>query len=300
MNTRLRRTLLGLTAVATGMGMFTTAADAAVPPPEVPQAPVSGYTYVSKASGHDSSRTHSVVARCPAGRVALGGGVRIVEGENRVLLRGSYPQRHGWVAVAQELEPRGAGSGTGAAWHVVAYAVCAKAPAGLTYVARTSARTSENSRTKQAVCPTGRRLLGLGGRITHADFKAGINSVTVDTTLVKSATVRGSKARPTGARWSVTAYAVCTDPRGQTLHESFWKPVADGTRSGAASASCPRGTRAFGAGVRLYGNAGVLNRLALLELRPTVRPPAARARVSELGSGLAATWYLKAQAVCAR
>jgi hypothetical protein len=282
------------------MGLLTTAAQAAVPPPEAPQAPVAGYTYVSRAGVHDSSRTHSVLARCPAGRVALGGGVRIVGGEHRVLLRGSYPQRHGWAAVAQELEPGGAGSGTRAAWHVVAYAVCAKAPTGLTYVARTSAYTSQDVKTAQAFCPTGKRLLAQGGRINGADFKVGVNSVTVDTRLLKSATVRGSEARSTAARWSVTAYAVCTNPIGQTLHESFWKPVTGATRSRTASVTCPHGTRAFGAGVRLSGNAGVLNRLALLELRPTQRPPGARATVSELGSGLAAAWYLRPQAVCAR
>jgi len=300
MNTRQRRTLLGLTAVATGMGLFTTAAQAAVPPPEAPQAPVAGYTYVSKAGVRDSSRTHFVVARCPAGKVALGGGVRIVGGQNRVLLRGSYPQRNGWAAVAQELEPLGPGSGMRAAWQVVAYAVCAKAPAGLMYVARTSVSTSQPSRTGQVFCPTGKRLLALGGRINGADFKAGVNAVTADTRRLRSATVRGGEAAPTAARWSVTAYAVCTGPIGQTLAASFWKPVIGTARSGTAFAPCPRGTRAFGAGVRLSGNAGVLNRLVPVDLRPTVRPPGARATVSELGSGLGATWYLKAQAVCAR
>ncbi|WP_449348956.1 hypothetical protein [Streptomyces shaanxiensis] len=300
MNTRQRRTLLGLTAVATGMGLFTTAAQAAVPPPEAPQAPVAGYTYVSKASAHNSSRTHSVFARCPAGRVALGGGVRIVGGQNRVLLRGSYPQRTGWVAAAQELEPGGPGSGPRAPWQVVAYAVCAKAPAGLTYQARTSASTSQPSSTGQVFCPTGKRLLALGGRVNGAGFKVGVNAITVDSGQLRSATARGGEATPTAARWSVTAYAVCTAPIGQTLVESFWKPVIGAAQSGTAFAPCRQGTRAFGAGVRLSGNAGVLNRLALVELRPTVRPPGARATVSELGSGLSATWYLKAQAVCAR
>ncbi|MFC8429972.1 hypothetical protein [Streptomyces sp. NPDC057253] len=298
MNTRQRRTLLGLTAVATGMGLFTTAAQAAVPPPEAPQAPVAGYTIVSRAGVHNSSRTHSVLARCPAGKVALGGGVRIVGGQNRVLLRGSYPQRNGWVAVAQELVPRDPGSGMRAAWHVVAHAVCAKAPAGLTYEARTSASTSGPWKTAQVFCPAGKRLLAAGGRMNGADFKAGLNSVAADSRL-RSATVRGGEATPTSALWSVTAYGVCTGPLGQTLRESVWQAVSGAAQSGTAFAACPRGTRAFGAGVRLSGNAGVLNRLVPVELRSTVRPPGARTTVSELGSGLAATWHLKAQVICA-
>lgn len=279
--------------------MFTASAEATPPRPQGPQA-VTGYTYVSKAGTYDSNRTDTAYARCPAGKVPLAGGAQIVGGQNRVLLRASHPQGSTWVAVAQELEPRGRGSGTRARWYVRSYAVCAKAPAGLSYVDSRTSYTSVTPRSRQVVCPTGKKLIGVGGRINGADHKAGINSVTVDSALLKSATVRGSRAAATSAEWSVVSFGVCTRPLGQTLREGPWTYVPGPALSKTVAVSCPRGTRSFGAGVRLHGTDATLDRLVPTKLRPTPDSVGAEATVSELVPGTPAAWYLKAQVICAR
>ncbi|WP_405521388.1 hypothetical protein [Streptomyces canus] len=301
MNTRQRRTLLGLTAVATGMGMFTTAADAAVPPPEARQAPVSGYTYVERFSRLSSDSARSVSAPCPSGKVVLAGGVRIVGGGGRVLLRGSYPglsaSGHKWLATAEEI-----GGGTQARWYLRAYAVCADRPAGLTYRTVPSAFNSNRpDKSITGTCPAGTRLVGAGARLRGASHRVGINSVTMTKLTQRSASARAAEAVATNLPWSVAVHLACAGPlAGQTFHESGWKAAVGPAQSRTAVVNCPRGTKAFGAGMRLAGASATLNRLVPVELRPTRSPAGARVTVSELAPGQAATWYVKAQVICAR
>ncbi|MDT0480587.1 hypothetical protein [Streptomyces doebereineriae] len=300
MNTRQRRTLLGLTAVATGMGMFTTAADAAVPPPEAPQAPVSGYTYVERSSRLSSDPARSVSAPCPSGKVVLAGGVRIVGGGGRVLLRGSYPGHsasgHRWLATAERI-----GGRTPARWYLRAYAVCADKPAGLTYRTVPSAFNSNSGKSITGTCPAGTRLVGAGARLRGASHRVGINSVTMTQLTQRSASARAAEAVATNLPWSVAVHLACAGPlAGQTFRESGWKAAVGRAQSRTVVVDCPRGTRAFGAGMRLAGASTTLNRLVPVELRPTQSPAGARVTVSELAPGRAATWYVKAQVICAR
>ncbi|HWN72223.1 MAG TPA: hypothetical protein VNN15_00280 [Solirubrobacterales bacterium] len=87
---------------------------------------VRNVAYVNASSASDSEANKSATANCPAGKEAIGGGVRL-EGElAEVAVTGSYPlstgnSRTGWTAVAHETGP-----GQPNNWSVVAFVVCAE------------------------------------------------------------------------------------------------------------------------------------------------------------------------------
>lgn len=84
-------------------------------------------TYVTETSVNDSETEKSVIAACPTGKEAIGGGAKINSPVAvNVGVSGSYPEvavnnaRTGWIATGHET-PTEAGN-----WQVVAYAVCAE------------------------------------------------------------------------------------------------------------------------------------------------------------------------------
>ncbi|MCI3277216.1 hypothetical protein [Streptomyces cylindrosporus] len=288
-----------LCAALAGSGLVSTPAAANVLLDE-PTA-VSGYTYVERHSTYDSSSSRSVSAPCPSGKVVLAGGVRMVGGRHGVLLRGSYPVHSSagdrWTASAEEV-----GAGSTAKWQLRAYAVCADKPAGLTYKQADSAFDSFSPKIVAVACPASTRLIGLGARITGADHRVGLNSLTL-TRGLRAGYARASEAMPTARRWDITTYAVCADPLQQTFHESAWKHAAATASSKTAVARCWPGSRAYATGLRFYGSGATLDRLAPTELRPTPIPPVRAegvAGLSELAPGTPATWAVKAQVICVR
>ncbi|MCD7437819.1 hypothetical protein K4B79_06220 [Streptomyces lincolnensis] len=292
-----RRPLLWGTAMALGAALGGQGLMAAPAASDARPVAVSGYTYVERASATNSTPSRSVRASCPRGKVILAGGARIVDGGNRVLLRGSYPVRshrgHGWAVSAEEL-----GALNSARWSVRAYAVCANRPLGLQYRTVSSGSDSKSPKSpSSAVCPRGTRLIGLGASVAGVNHPIGINAITV--TSSRSASVRASEALATSLRWRVRTHIVCAE-LGQTYQETDWKTVPSPAQAGTALAVCPRGTKAFGAGVRVSAIEAAFNRLVPVEVRPTLAPSGARTTVSELASGMLSHWHLKAQVICVR
>lgn len=87
---------------------------------------VRNVAYVNTSSASNSEPNKTATASCPAGKQAIGGGVRL-EGElAEVSVTGSYPLssgalRTGWEAIAHET-----GGGQPGAWSVTAFAICAE------------------------------------------------------------------------------------------------------------------------------------------------------------------------------
>jgi hypothetical protein len=86
---------------------------------------VRNVSYETKLSSNDSSSPKTVTAECPAGRIAIGGGAKLVGPavgmamtESSPTLPNSQAKRTGWIASAHEVvadtEP----------WSIEAYAVC--------------------------------------------------------------------------------------------------------------------------------------------------------------------------------
>jgi hypothetical protein len=87
---------------------------------------VKNVSYYNSASVTNNEPNKSATVECPAGKEALGGGVRL-EGElKEVATTGSYPYyngsvHNGWTAIAHE-----SGAGPYGDWSIVAFAVCAE------------------------------------------------------------------------------------------------------------------------------------------------------------------------------
>jgi hypothetical protein len=82
---------------------------------------LSGFQVVSSTSGNNSDSPRAQSADCPAGKTAIGGGVRATgPGASEVLVIESYPSNVGqWHALAVE------GDVTTNDWQLIVYAACA-------------------------------------------------------------------------------------------------------------------------------------------------------------------------------
>ncbi len=87
---------------------------------------VKNVTYVTATSGPQSDHEHTVIALCPSGKEAIGGGVRVTGANTKVVPTESAPEfnasgaRIGWSASAREIEAEPE------SWTLLAYAVCAE------------------------------------------------------------------------------------------------------------------------------------------------------------------------------
>lgn len=83
-------------------------------------------TYVTETSGPQSETNRTIIAKCPTGKEAIGGGVRVTGANSKVVPTESAPEfdatgaRIGWSASAREIEAEPAN------WTILAYAVCAE------------------------------------------------------------------------------------------------------------------------------------------------------------------------------
>jgi hypothetical protein len=83
-------------------------------------------TYVTETTGPQSETNRTLLAKCPTGKEAIAGGVRVTGANTKVVPTESAPEfgptgaRTGWSASARELEAE-AGS-----WTLLTYAVCAE------------------------------------------------------------------------------------------------------------------------------------------------------------------------------
>ncbi len=81
-------------------------------------------TYVTVTSGGQESGEKAMIAYCPSGKEAIGGGVRVTGANKDVVPTESAPEfnasgaRIGWSATARDLEQ------VGGTWTLLAYAVC--------------------------------------------------------------------------------------------------------------------------------------------------------------------------------
>jgi hypothetical protein len=149
-----------ISACMTVMGVVAAVCVVAAPAQAIP-----GLVRVAATSANDSSSPKSVSAVCPAGTVVLGGGGQITNGAGQVLLTALEP-----VNASNSYHARGHedDDGYNGNWQVTAYAMCARAPAGLQYMSRTGVEQSATFGHYVTVqCPTGKHLIGYGGRTTR-------------------------------------------------------------------------------------------------------------------------------------
>jgi hypothetical protein len=189
-----------------------------------PAGAVPGLVRVSTGlSASDSQSPKPRTAVCPTGMKVLGGGARVVGPAAGVIrLTQLKPVSPGGVladrydVVAEE--PAGGVAGN---WSVEGYALCAPAASvpGHVVVREESDSDSVTPKETAAVCPTGKRVIGTGAEVVFGNFGA------VGLTLSRASgpldIARAGAAEDIGGQpgnWYVTAYAVCANPVGATVH----------------------------------------------------------------------------------
>jgi hypothetical protein len=242
---------------------------------------------VSTSASNSVNKTQS--ATCPAGKVVVGGGGYVTGGVGQVGIERSVPLSTG---TAYSVTAREDGSGYAANWTVTAIAFCAPAIVGLTYVSATTAPSSLASRTVSSFCASGRSVIGTGAIISDGAGEVILDGVQPAADL-KSVTASAYEDDSGYAgSWSLTAVAVCAAaPTG--LQRVVATSTSTSTSPRSATATCPAGKSAQGAGIEFTG--------ALGQVRPddlNATATAVTATGYEDDNGFVGNWSVAAYVIC--
>ena len=169
---------------------------------------IAGQEVVGVLSLADSTAEKSVTAACPAGKRVIGGGGAIGTSDFAIqrILTGVTPNSALTTVTATGHEDE---AGYGQDWTVVAYAVCAAAPAGLQRVTATSPLGSDEFSQASVNCPVGKHMLGIGGTINGGAGQVLIDDLKTNAALSKATITGFEDTAGFDADWNVTAYAIC-------------------------------------------------------------------------------------------
>jgi hypothetical protein len=280
-----RPTTVGMTV----MGVLVAVTAAAAPAQAIP-----GLVRVSATSINDSSTTKTVSVACPTGTTVLGGGGEIVNGAGQVLLTAlePVPDTNSYRARGHEDDDGYTGS-----WRVTAYALCANSPAGLEYLSYTGSSQSTTFGHYVALrCPTGKHLIGYGGRTNNGNGDVSleiVNPFDPYEVLVLAAEDPNGYA----GLWSLTAHLVCVTPiaERQTVFASV---PADSDSPKSVTVRCPGSQKVHGAG---FGGGGATSygRWLVRSVVPDATMASVTVSAEEIDGGTPDTWRLTAYAVCA-
>jgi len=211
--------------------------------PAVPAQAVPGLSVHTVVTSNSSSAVKSVSASCPAGkRVIGGGGIVDSNGDgSEVWITSLRPLSYSFQVTAVERDTGFAGN-----WWLRAFAICADPLPGLQIVSSTRPASSLSSQTHAAACPSGKRLIGAGGRVNDTSGQVALRTVNTNVPAANQALVAGHEDGDgyTGT-WSVTAHAICADPvAGFSIASgtSAW----DSTDAKLVTATCPSGQKVHG------------------------------------------------------
>jgi hypothetical protein len=275
-----------LAAGATVAAVFAAAALASVP----------GLGFAGKSSATDSSATKTASVACAsAGKAVIGGAGRAKGPAGRVALNGIFPTGGGVQVSGAET-----GGGTASNWFTRAWAFCATGHPtpdwNVAYVVKDGPSDSTAEKSITAACGTGQKLIGSGGRVLAPSSDASKVLLYAITPLPDLSGVTAAAAERGGSTsdsWRVEAIAVCANPVPGLQLAKADTPV-DSSSPKAATAKCPAGTKAIGAGGQLGGKA-----VALTAEIPLQHLAGVTARGSEIGGGTSGSWLLTAYAICA-
>lgn len=162
---------------------------------------------------------------------------------------------------------------------------------GQIIVSAVTAFDSTTGKGATATCPSGKRVLGTGWKVTGADGQVTVEQVVPDAALTQVGAFAREDGTGTALSWSLEVFAVCASVSGGTV------VMAAGVSSSqpkTVPATCPTGYKVTGAGFAISGGAGEVH-------VDSVEPAALLASVTvsarEDGAYLP-TWQLRAYAVC--
>lgn len=252
-----------------------------------------GLQIVTESSPSDDTLYKGIHVDCPRGKKVIGGGGVIRDAGSNAAITMLRPEpRTLWdsfVVAAKETVPFDRN------WSVVAVAVCADPPPGLEYVSTQTGLDSNPFKSNIATCPSGKKVIGVGGWVNSTRRSVVLDEITPATNLQ---TVRASAYETEGGNpdeWSLSTWAICADPvPGLTL------VTKTGTRSAGQSkaifADCPTGTKVHAVGGDIHGGNG---QVVLNSLYPQAGLASAMLQARTDVTGYAGLWQVRIFAICA-
>lgn len=255
-------------------------------------AAIPGLEIVTRSSEFNSSAYKSVEVHCPSDKRVIGTGYEFFGAAGSVVLDDLIPTRTSVVVGAGEVVgPGERADGTKLPWRIEATALCAGPLPGLEYIPSAPMEPRPSGvQTTEAACSPGKRLVGAGASLSQGFGQISIETLLVSDDFVVAAGVEDDDGF-TGA-WSITAYAVCADPIPGNHIEITATDPGNGP-SQTATATCPAGRRALGAGWGAGGN-GEVYASSVLILTNGVN-----VRADEDANGYGSTWDTTVYAICA-
>jgi hypothetical protein len=218
--------------------------------------PIKGLVRIVATSALDSVPVKHATARCPADKVLLGGGGRLIESgvvTHRLTLQNLevYGDEK-YSVTGAEVPP-----GVSGAWRVEAYAICAVEPPGYEVRAQWSPPDTESQPVQYAVvnCPAGKVPLGASASIWDIEFldpePVGLQIMQVAGTSGGSVVASARElAGGVNHDWRVMAEVICAyPPKGYELNRAESTQAASETDK-EATASCTSGRKLLGTGAR--------------------------------------------------
>ncbi len=247
-----------------------------------------GLQRVTRSSLNDSLPAKDRFAGCPTGTSVLGGGGRIFPSNGQVMLDGVTLDAPLGGVTARGFEDA---DGTSLHWQVDTFAVCANPLPGLHQVDAVSTESSNSRRQVVAQCPAGQQVVGAGAE-TDSGGEVAITSIAPSLTGVLAA---GQElGNGTANTWTITAHAMCADPvPGLELRTFTGDSLSD---NHGVVMSCPAGKKVLGMGGETLNGAG---RVVLDDLTPSTTLSSVSVGAREIQGGTAASWSVKAFALCA-
>jgi hypothetical protein len=266
-----------------------------------PARAVAGTRYVSKIGPSGSPGSVVVTAGCPSGTAAVGGGA-VVGGSTRVRINAAVPGPDGFTVLA--VEPSG---GISEQWHLVVTAVCvptASVP-GLLYASAFSASDSAAGHSATVECPSGRRVVGMGGLIDSNNIgqdRLTLAGIRPDGGLGTLTAVGYETDQDFAGYWRVKATAACAYPLAGLSRIAVASTAFDSTEPKLVRTACPAGTTVLSAGFDVYfaaGAAAVPSYFPDLDVAGVPNRPGIEVSAREIGSGFAGSWWLAGYGICA-
>jgi hypothetical protein len=254
-----------------------------------------------EAQGGNSFDGHTfATATCPAGKQVTGAGHEIIGARGQVAIHELTPDPSPPTNVlALGIQDD---DGFDGGFIVSAYAICATPLPGLTLVPASTISDS-NDKSVMAICPPGKKVVGVGGKVTGGfTFFGGtppnfFGEVVMDglvpNAALTSVTVRASEDEDGFAEdWSLTAYAICANPPPGLQRVSASSPIDPDVAR--VTASCPAGKNLLGTGGEIFASKG--------QVIDDLLPDKQLRSVTVTGiqqSGIPPHWSVNAFAICA-
>lgn len=258
-----------------------------------PAEAVPGLSFQTAHSVSDGTDTKSVSVPCPAGTKPLGGGFFVSGGSGgriSVTRLQALSPSNTFAVTATEAD-----IGTPGSWQLYGYAMCAPAPAGLTYVSFSTASDSSSSKFATATCPAGKKVVGTGARLIGDAGQVMIDDVQPSASLTSVNVSAYEDATGYAGNWSLWAYATCANPlANQTLQSADTLPA--NSTDDAVGVACPGGTKAHGLGGSMTG---ALGQALYGGLYPAADLSSTVAVTIEQNGGFGGNWYTRVYAICA-